>query len=258
MLFTMKYCLTALICALPMTVLAQDAPQKAPEDLQDRLRIEIPGADESRRDRDLPAPEPLQVPELDLPEPDTPQLDLPGPDIAPEVVAPDYSKLPPMAERAARLDDLFEKLALREDENSANLVAEEIWAIWLDSGSASVNLVLRRGSDAAAKGRPEGARVFYNHAVDLAPDFAEGWARSARLALEQKDYNRALNEAIKTLSLEPRHFYALWTMGNVLEALNRPDEALEAYREANMLYPELKAVKDRLEELEREVEGSVL
>ena len=74
--------------------------------------------------------------------------------------------------------------------------------------------------------------------------------------MEQKDYNRALNEAIKALTLEPRHFYALWTMGNVFEALDRQDEALEAYREANRLYPELKAVKDRLATMEKEVEGS--
>lgn len=250
----MRLFLTSLFFALPLCAAAQDAPQKAPDDLQDRLKIIIPDSDTPQ----MEAPEPLQVPELDSPETEPPQLEIPGPDIAPEVVAPDYSKLPPRAERAARLDDLFEKLASRTDEQSANLVAEEIWAIWLDSGSASVNLVLRRGSDAGAKGRPKEARVFYNHTVDLAPDFAEGWARSARLALEQKDYNRALNETIKTLSLEPRHFYALWTMGNAFEALNRPDEALEAYREANRLYPELKAVKDRLEALERDVEGSVL
>lgn len=241
-----KFALAALICGFPFGVFAQDAPQKAPDDLQDRLRIEIPG-----QTPQIEAPEPL-------PEADVPQLDIPGPDIAPEVVAPDYSKLPPLAERKARLDDLFETLASKTDESSANLVAEEIWAIWLDSGSASVNLVLRRGSDAGAKGRPKQARVMYNHTVDLAPDFAEGWARSARLALEQKDYNRALNETIITLSLEPRQFYALWTMGNAFEALNRPEEALEAYREANRLYPELKAVKDRLEALERDVEGSVL
>ena len=141
---------------------------------------------------------------------------------------------------------------------SANLVAEEIRAIWTESGSASVNLLLRRGSVASAKGDPNLARKMYNHAVDLSPEFAEVWARSARLALTQKDYNRALNESLKTLQLEPRHFYTMWTLGNVLEVLNRKDDALEAYREANRLYPEFKAVKDRLESLETEVDGTVL
>ena len=226
--------------------------------------------------QDLPAPEALQLPQI---EPITPEIDLPptlegealendvsenpngvleGEDVVPESVEPDYSKLAPDAERAARLDDLFIKLAERDNEEDANLVAEEIMAIWIDSGSASVNLLLRRGTDASAKGKPKLARKMYNHVVDLSPDFAEVWARSARLALTQKDYNRALNESLKTLALEPRHFYTLWTLGNVFEALNRPDDALEAYREANRLYPELKAVKDRLEQLEGEVEGTVL
>ncbi len=219
--------------------------------------------------QDMPAPEPLPVPQVqpdsltierapDEANEDAEPADVAGEDIVPEDLAPDYSKLSPKAERAARLDDLFVKLAEREDEESANLVAEEIMAIWTESGSASVNLLLRRGSEASAKGDPKLARKMYNHAVDLAPDYTEAWARSARLALTQKQYNRALNESLKTLALEPRHFYSLWTMGNVFEVLNRPDDALEAYREANRIYPELKAVKDRLGELETEVEGTVL
>ena len=242
-LFKMRIFLTALFFALPFAAAAQD----------------------------LPSPEPLPVPQIELPpvpdgaegeaaEEDATEEsgDIEGEDIVPEDLAPDYSKLSPKAERAARLDDLFIKLAEREDEESANLVAEEISAIWTESGSASVNLLLRRGSEATAQGDAKLARKMYNHAVDLAPDYTEAWARSARLALTQKEYNRALNESLKTLKLEPRHFYTLWTLGNVLEVLNRQDEALEAYREANRLNPELKAVKDRLEQLEIEIGGTVL
>ena len=265
----MKVFFTALIyaplCALPAAAMAQDAnPPKDGGGANDRVIIQIPPLGE------LPPPEPLEIPPLenDTPENNAPATDgetdtdmagvIEGEEIIPEDIAPDYSKLPPQAERTAKLNDLFETLADREDEASANLVAEEIMAIWVESGSASVNLLLRRGSDAAAKGQPKLARKMYNYAVDLSPDYAEGWARSARLALTQKQYNRALNESLKTLDLEPRHFYALWTLGNVLEVLNRPDEALESYREANRLYPELKVVKDRLGELETEVEGTVL
>ena len=195
-----------------------------------------------------------------------PQIEMPRIDVAPEDVpleatepdTPDYSKLPPSAERQARLDGLFTRLGAESDADTANLIAEEIWAIWLDSGSASVNLVLRRGSDAQAKGDAVLARRMFDHTTTLSPQFAEGWARSSRLALEDKNFDRALNEAIKTLALEPRHFYALWTMGNVFEQLGRNEDALEAYREANKLYPELKAVKERLEEMEKDVEGTVL
>jgi len=256
-LLGMRLLPTALLFALPFS-LAFALPLSA--HAQSRPQID-----------ELPGPEPLFRPQPDSDETETEDSDnlevesadkdgagIEGEDVIPEDLEPDYSKLSPKAEREARLNDLFIDLASREDEESANLVAEEITAIWVESGSASVNLLLRRGSDAAGKGDPKMARKMYNHAVDLSPDYAEAWSRSARLALTQKDFNRALNESLKTLTLEPRHFYALWTLGNTLEALNRPDDALEAYREANELYPELKAVKDRLGELEVEVDGSVL
>ena len=247
-LLKMRILLTALFLALPFAAAAQDLPAPEPVPVPqletDRLQV-VP----------LPIPE-APIPEADGADSDVGEIE--GEDIVPEDLAPDYSKLSPKAERIARLDDLFVKLAEREEEESANLVAEEIMAIWTESGSASVNLLLRRGSEATAQGDPKLARKMYNHAVDLAPDYTEAWARSARLALTQKQYNRALNESLKTLTLEPRHFYTLWTLGNVFEVLNRPDDALETYREANRLYPELKAVKDRLKALEVEVEGTVL
>lgn len=172
--------------------------------------------------------------------------------------SPNYSDLTEEAERSARLEALFKRLKSETNAEDANLVAEDIWAIWLDSGSDTVNFVLRRGSAAQKRKDNTLARRMYDHVTTLNPDYAEGWARSARLALEEKDLSRALNEAAQALIYEPRHFYALWTMGNVFEQLGRQDEALEAYREANKLYPELKAVKDRLDAMKSAIDGDVL
>ncbi len=171
---------------------------------------------------------------------------------------PDYSDLTEEAERSAKLEDLFKRLKEETDAEDANLIAEEIWAIWLDSGSDTVNFILRRGTAAQKRNDVKLARRMYDHVTKLNPDYAEGWARSSRLALEEKDLGRALTEAAQALIYEPRHFYALWTMGNVFEQLGRQDEALEAYREANKLYPELKAVKDRLGTLQSDIDGDVL
>jgi tetratricopeptide (TPR) repeat protein len=153
---------------------------------------------------------------------------------------------------------MFERLALAETEESGDLIAEEIWAVWLDSGSGSVNLVLRRGAEAQARNDNAMARVMYDHVTRLQPNYAEGWARSSRLALEERDFARAVGEAVRTLTIEPRHFYALWTLGNVLERLGRPDEALDAYNEANRLHPTLETVADRVAALELQLGGGVL
>ena len=169
-----------------------------------------------------------------------------------------YAHLPPEAEKAARLEDLFAKLKLEDDETSANLVAEEIWAVWLDSGSASIDLVLRRATASDKKNDDALARRLFDHVTKLRPEYAEGWSRSGRLAFEDKDYNRAVVEITKALQIEPRHFYALWTMGNLLENLNRQDEALAFYKKANEIYPAMKVINDRMSLLEGYIDGDVL
>lgn len=174
------------------------------------------------------------------------------------IVKPDYSRLPESEERKLRLDALFERLQAEENPEAANLIAEEVWAIWLDSGSASVDLLLRRGTAAQKRGDNKLARRMYNHVIELSPQYAEGWARSARLAYEEEDLSRALTEATQALILEPRQFYAHWTLGNIFEKIGRTEEAYETYKEANRLYPQLLPVKDRLEMMRGSLEGDVL
>lgn len=209
-----------------------------------------------QEERNLPAPEPV-LPEINIPSTEPERLD--EEDTQSNIFeTPDYSRLSEEEERAVRLDSLFKRLAKADDEDQAELVAEEIWAIWLESGSASVNFILRRGTAAQKQGKKDLARRLYDQTTLLLPDYAEGWARSSRLALEEEDLSRALTESAKALTLEPRHFFALWTIGNVFEQLGRGEEAIEAYREAHKLHPQLKAVKDRLDALESQLNGDVL
>ena len=263
-----KLALTLLLSlALAAPVMAQSQPDAA-----DRPETETPPAQSERQpqndgSRIIIDPPVELLPAPDLP-PDVagPESTMPGgedgdgPDdaeaTAPE--GPDYSRLSTEEEREARLDDSFARLAMAETESDGNLIAEEIWAIWLDSGSPSVNLILRRGSQAQTRGDNDMARRMFNHVTSLTPDYAEGWARSSRLALEERDFARATGDAVRALTLEPRHFYALWTLGNVLERLGRTEEALDAYREANRLHPTLESVADRVDALELQLDGGVL
>ena len=177
---------------------------------------------------------------------------------APLPSKPDYSRLTPDEERTARLDALFERLLITEDSDTANLVAEEIWAIWLDSGSPSVNLLLKRGTAAHKKGELDLARLMFAKVIELEPNYAEGWSRSGRLAFDERDFGKALVDITQALIYEPRHIYALWTLGNIFEQLGRTDEAFEAYSEAHKLYPALKAVEDQMNKLRKDAEGDVL
>jgi tetratricopeptide (TPR) repeat protein len=153
---------------------------------------------------------------------------------------------------------LFERLKTEEDVERAKLISEEIWALWMDSGSPSVNYLLTRASEARRKGRDAQARRLIDRMTGLEPDYAEAYARSARLALDEEDYGRAITDATEALIREPRHFYALWTLGNTLERLGKKEQALAVYEEANKLFPKLGGVKERLDALRSEVLGDVL
>jgi len=149
----------------------------------------------------------IEPPELVTPEDIAPDITL-KPEAGSEVEAegdtgPDYSDLTEEAERKARLDALFTRLQAETHAENADLIAEEIWAA------------------AQKRGERKLARRMYDNVTGLSPDYAEGYARSARLALEEDDLGRALKEAAQALIYEPRHFYALWTMGNVFEKLSR-------------------------------------
>jgi len=154
------------------------------------------------------------------------------------------------------LDSLFLKLKNEVDEEEAKLVAEEVWAVFLQSGSASVDFLLHRGIAAQNQGNNKLARRMYDHVLRLQPGYAEAWSRSGRLAAQEQDLSRAVSDTTQALILEPRHFYALWTLGNI--TLERPDDAYEVYEQANKIYPEHKQIKERVEHLKDSARGKAL
>lgn len=161
-------------------------------------------------------------------------------------------------DRAVMLKELFANLKAETDAEEAGLIAEEVWAVFLQSGSASVDFLLHRGIAAQNRGDNKLARRMYDHVLRLQPEYAEGWSRSGRLAADEKDLSRAVSDTTQALILEPRHFYALWTLGNILETLERPDDAFEVYEEAHKLYPEHKQIKQRVERLRESAKGKAL
>jgi len=114
----------------------------------------------------------INLPRLEAPKEDVPEF------LKDET---DYSRLSETEEKAARLEKLFKKLSDEQEEEQAGLIAEEIWALWTRSGSASVDLTLRRATQAQGIGDIKTARRMFDHVTTLAPDYAEGWTRSGRL-----------------------------------------------------------------------------
>ena len=175
----------------------------------------------------------------------------------PEVV----EELPPtptdQEARAAHLDDLFRRLA-QADEKGWQRIQAQILGAWNQSGSPSMDLLAARADKAVEKKDYDGALLHLNDLVRLAPEFAEGWNKRATVHFLKEDYGKSLEDISRTLKIEPRHFGALAGLGIILDRIGDPKAALEAYRRALSIHPNLPGIKEGVKKLEKQVEGERL
>jgi predicted TPR repeat methyltransferase len=149
--------------------------------------------------------------------------------------------------RAERLDALFERLS--EGDAQAQ---SEIEALWYAPPEAGIGVLFGRAVDAMNEGDADLALVLLSHVTGLAPSYAEGWvltghARSA--AGDAADAARAYQQA---LEIEPRHFVAIARLGDLAVEAGDKGAALERYREALLLNPSMRAVRERADRLRDE------
>eukprot|EP00581_Thalassiosira_minuscula_P027389 CAMPEP_0184421344 /NCGR_PEP_ID=MMETSP0738-20130409/62194_1 /TAXON_ID=385413 /ORGANISM="Thalassiosira miniscula, Strain CCMP1093" /LENGTH=105 /DNA_ID=CAMNT_0026782653 /DNA_START=1 /DNA_END=314 /DNA_ORIENTATION=+ len=83
--------------------------------------------------------------------------------------------LPASAQDAGRLDTLFEALRAAEEKSEARRIARDIEHEFTQSGSAAMDMLLKRGRDALEAGDSLAAIEHFTALTDHAPDFAEGW-----------------------------------------------------------------------------------
>lgn len=206
---------------------AQNAPHAAPDDPA------VEGAPAFGQD-----------PGHDLEQPDEEDFGTPGSDSA-------------EAARRAHLDRLFEELADPENENWQRTQAQ-IYAAWNRSGSPSMDLLAERADRAVEAEDYEAALVHLNDLTRLAPNFSEGWNKRATVYFLRDEYGRSLGDIARVLALEPRHFGAYSGLGIILDRLGDKSGALEAYRRAVAIHPNLPGAAEGIRKLKREVEGERL
>lgn len=161
----------------------------------------------------------------------------------------------PAPPRDPALDRLFQQLADAPDAAAAQIVEQQIWSHWAQSGSPTVDILLERAAAAEAAGEPSLAIDFLAQASELAPQFAEPWNRRASLAYNAHDYRGAIEAIQETLRREPRHFGAMAGLGMIYEELGQEAAALEAYRGALAVHPNYEAAKRGAARLAPRIEG---
>lgn len=161
------------------------------------------------------------------------------------------------AEDKAALDRLFAEMQ-QADAQQAGRIEDDIWRIWSRSGSPAMDLLLERGRKAMEQGDIEAATDHLTALTDHAPEFAEGWNARATVFFHAGRYGQSVADIQRTLVLNPRHFGALAGFGAILEQLERKPQALEVYRAALAIHPQMQGVLDAVKRLEAEIAGQEL
>lgn len=144
------------------------------------------------------------------------------------------------------------------DEDQALKLAREIRRQWSISGSATADLLLKRGRDALRTKDTRAAIEHFTALTDHAPDFAEGWHARASAYYEAKLYGPAIDDLARTLALDPNHFDAIQGVGAIFEQLEDWDRAWQAYTQVMAIHPHHARVVEAMERIEPKVKGPAL
>lgn len=157
-----------------------------------------------------------------------------------------------------RVESLLRELAEAENETAAARLEQQVITEWSKSGSATIDLLLRRGRNALEVSKHGEAIQHFRALTDHAPEFAEGWHGLALAYFQAERLGPAMDALEHALALNPQHFGALRGVGAVLEQTGRIEQAYAAYEKALAIRPHDKDVITAMERLEPRVRGVTL
>jgi len=171
-------------------------------------------------------------------------------------------KSPVPAERVEAVRGLAEKGAMAHSAPLAGLLKDSdplvreaahdaLWMIWMRSGDAEVDALMRRGVMWMQQDLHDKAIETFSEMIALKPRFAEAWNKRATALYMAKRYKESIADCGKTLALNPYHFGALFGLGLNYIGLKDWEGAISAFRRTLQVLPHSEAAKRYIEAIER-------
>lgn len=164
---------------------------------------------------------------------------------------------PVAAQDQQRIEALLETLRTAPEAQAA-AAERDVMREWTRSGSAAMDLLLKRGRDAMAVSDFSKAIDHFTALTDHAPDFAEGYHARATAYYRAGLYGPALDDLETALALNPQHFNAIFGFAVMVEELGDSRAAAELYRRVLALHPHHENAINALEQLKTEGIGRTL
>ncbi len=157
-----------------------------------------------------------------------------------------------------RETDLLEQLSTAENPQAAFMIEGELRTLWSRSGSAAIDLLLRRGKDALEGGKPEEAVEHFTAAIDWDPGFAEAYVGRAQAYYLTNHVGPAIDDLRQALVLNPHQWEALMGFAAVLEEVGLEEDALEVWRQVHDMHPQNPQAAEAVGRLELKLQGRTL
>jgi tetratricopeptide (TPR) repeat protein len=140
---------------------------------------------------------------------------------------------------------------LRDDSPFVRGFAEQgLWLLWARSGEAAIDRLMAQGVEEMQAGRHRRAIATFGEVIRRRPDFAEGWNKRATARFLAGDYRGSIADCGEVLKRNPLHFGAISGYGQIYFRLRQYDKALEWWRRALEVNPNMTGVEASILEVE--------
>jgi len=130
-----------------------------------------------------------------------------------------------------------------EDEHVRGLAERAIWSVWLRSGDAEADALVRQGMIHMEAQQMGVALDAFTRAIERRPDFAEAWNKRATAYFLIGDFDQSLRDCDQALQRNPNHFGALAGCGGIYAQREDLERALDFLQRAFDLNPNLEGVE---------------
>jgi tetratricopeptide (TPR) repeat protein len=128
---------------------------------------------------------------------------------------------------------------------------QALWALWSRSGDAAVDRLMARGVEEMQAQHYQAAIATFSEVVKRSAQFAEGWNKRATVYYLAGEHQKSIADCAEVLKRNPRHFGALSGLAQIHMQLERYEEALDWFRKALEVNPNLLGVEFNIKRIER-------
>jgi tetratricopeptide (TPR) repeat protein len=125
------------------------------------------------------------------------------------------------------------------DAEVRNASAAAVWLIWSRSGDDQIDALFARGVQQMQAADLRQALATFSEIIERKPAFAEGWNKRATVYFMLGDNEKSLRDCEEVFKRNPRHFGALAGAGQIHLKLGHPRQALDFFRRAIEVNPNM-------------------